>query len=783
MATLIIGDARGVALQQQQAKSNNIIFNYTYLLEDSAEYSWFNSFAITQLPLLSSDVSSVVIMLGFNDCAYSCIWNSFNIEQIALDYSETINKAMKQYSSLNFYVCSVGPTDADCAFAEYPGGVIPKKILNDKIKEFNNKIKQKCTATFIDCHGYLNLTGFNTRDGIRYMSDECEALLAYVFNNIKASAEDKFIPRMTKPIIDPNDIESEQYWVSTSYDGLNPFPLPTNGVGDTLPNCTAYAWGRFYEILGEKPKLSLRNAEQWFLNTSDGYKRGQTPALGAVICWQKGDIGDDPDVTGTDAGHVAIVEQINDDGSIVTSESGWQSSKYWWTTIRTNSNGNWGAGSNYKFQGFIYCPAITPTASATDLDKSTVTSKNEALSRTEMEANAKYIWNYLGSKGWSLNAVAGMLGNMQHESTINPGRQQINGSGFGLVQWTPKEKLTEWLSAKGYADGDMDGQLERIIWEKDNKQQYAKNKYKYTFEEFSTSLDSPYTLACAFAFDYERSAVTIWGATSKAKAATLTEAEKEANREALRQRRGGAAEEWYKFLAPLVTVADIEKKFILDGFKVDSLDSTKVKASFLIKNGNNCQYILSNDNESNPKIVTLNVDSDENVMQVVSFECDSLTPNTSYTLSIEAAGIVGKDTRTRSISFITPQSRPESAKEISLSCADTVKSVNSVFKLNVEMPKTLGYWKKNNYGYDKLLFVNNKCEKTNVIYNLTNTISESFKIQDEFGYQCKADDIVQIGIRIWTTDDNGEKVYDTLAAKTSEPICLLNNSIQAYLNI
>ena len=48
-----------------------------------------------------------------------------------------------------------------------------------------------------------------------------------------------------------------------------------------MPNCTAYAYGRAYEILGSEPKLSWNNAEQWYdYNKSNGYyKYGQTPKV------------------------------------------------------------------------------------------------------------------------------------------------------------------------------------------------------------------------------------------------------------------------------------------------------------------------------------------------------------------------------------------------------------------------------------------------------------------------------------------------------------------------
>ena len=119
--------------------------------------------------------------------------------------------------------------------------------------------------------------------------------------------------------------------------------------GYGLPNCTCYAWGRFYEISGERPKLSTSNAENWW-NHNDGYERGKTPRLGAVICWSKGKVG-----VGSDgAGHVGIVEKIYSDGSILVGQSGWGAKSRFWTTKVSKGY----ALSGYKFQGFIYNPAV-----------------------------------------------------------------------------------------------------------------------------------------------------------------------------------------------------------------------------------------------------------------------------------------------------------------------------------------------------------------------------------------------------------------------------------------
>lgn len=115
--------------------------------------------------------------------------------------------------------------------------------------------------------------------------------------------------------------------------------------GYGMPNCTAYAWGRLYELTNTYPKLSTSNAENWY-GKNDGYKRGNTPKLGAIACWSKGEVGNGND----GAGHVAVVEEILTDGSIVTSNSGYKSTNFYIKTIKPPYS-----LSGYKFQGFIYC--------------------------------------------------------------------------------------------------------------------------------------------------------------------------------------------------------------------------------------------------------------------------------------------------------------------------------------------------------------------------------------------------------------------------------------------
>lgn len=128
---------------------------------------------------------------------------------------------------------------------------------------------------------------------------------------------------------------------------------PTDKDCDVLSNCVGYAVGRFHEI-AEHPAFDLLdtvNAENLYENAKQhGLKTGSLPALGAMAVWRKGDTF----AAGDGAGHAGIVEQILKGGVIVTSESGYNAQKPFWTTVRKSPYGN---GEDYTLLGFIYQPA------------------------------------------------------------------------------------------------------------------------------------------------------------------------------------------------------------------------------------------------------------------------------------------------------------------------------------------------------------------------------------------------------------------------------------------
>lgn len=143
-------------------------------------------------------------------------------------------------------------------------------------------------------------------------------------------------------------------------------------------------------------------------------------------------------------------------------------------------------------------------------------SESEGLTQEQMQLNAQYIFKSLSSKGWSKNAIAGMLGNMQAESSINPGRWQSENigntsGGYGLVQWTPATNYLNWVEAQGLSDpSTMDNNLARIMYEiEHNLQWISTDEYSLSFEEFTKSTESAEYLASAFLKCYERAGVEV----------------------------------------------------------------------------------------------------------------------------------------------------------------------------------------------------------------------------------------------------------------------------------
>lgn len=172
---------------------------------------------------------------------------------------------------------------------------------------------------------------------------------------IKTSSTKKlFCPRYSK-----DGMKNNKYWYDKTWNaGFN------NGAsGDSaLPNCVTYASGRFSEENDENLRnimsnqTGFPNANSWYANTK--MSKGSTPKLGAIACF------------GGTLGHVAIVEAINNDGTITVSQSNYQAKKDYnssnYFQVKTYNNfevGKVASGVGLTFQGYIYPPNLRYAAS------------------------------------------------------------------------------------------------------------------------------------------------------------------------------------------------------------------------------------------------------------------------------------------------------------------------------------------------------------------------------------------------------------------------------------
>ena len=141
--------------------------------------------------------------------------------------------------------------------------------------------------------------------------------------------------------------------------------------------------------------------------------------------------------------------------------------------------------------------------------------------------NAEKIWNFLKSKIDNDYGVAGLMGNLYHESGLRPTNlQQIfekkfnmtddeytkavddgsytnfvrDGAGYGLAQWTwwsRKEALQKFCQKKGTSIGDLESQLE-YLW----KELQGYKKVLTTLQNATSVLEASNIVL----FDFERPA-------------------------------------------------------------------------------------------------------------------------------------------------------------------------------------------------------------------------------------------------------------------------------------
>ncbi|MEA5469069.1 S8 family serine peptidase [Spirulina sp. 06S082] len=141
-------------------------------------------------------------------------------------------------------------------------------------------------------------------------------------------------PSLTNPILSTQGAgyftARPQYYTSGNIFALSMYGSSlVSGRGYTEGNCTWYAHGRLLELGGNRTALQSMNgnANEWHTQISNGTQIVSSPQVGDIAQW-----------TSNGANHVAVVEKVNGDGTIVISESHWKS-EYSGSTYLGRHNG------------------------------------------------------------------------------------------------------------------------------------------------------------------------------------------------------------------------------------------------------------------------------------------------------------------------------------------------------------------------------------------------------------------------------------------------------------
>ena len=155
----------------------------------------------------------------------------------------------------------------------------------------------------------------------------------------------------------------------------------------------------------------------------------------------------------------------------------------------------------------------------------------EKLPAEQQISNAEYIHMYLLKRGWTTEAICGLLGNITVESYLNPASSQKDigetfgtGNGYGIVHWdAPEDKFLLWAErnkskVNEMAENDpkelMDLQLEYLIASSIGEDYSGKNvdlewylfggEMTQPYTDYISSTDNASDLAISFCQSYER---------------------------------------------------------------------------------------------------------------------------------------------------------------------------------------------------------------------------------------------------------------------------------------
>ena len=149
----------------------------------------------------------------------------------------------------------------------------------------------------------------------------------------------------------------------------------------------------------------------------------------------------------------------------------------------------------------------------------TITSAH-TVSGTDTEA---IVYNVFKEHGYNDAAIAGIMGNLEHESAFNTSALGDNNHSHGICQWNETRsadyrwsKLQDWCKQNGYDPNSARGQAEYAVYEMEKDFQSVSN----TLKSVPNTEEGARTAASTFSLGYERPAAKEKEADKRAKSST-----------------------------------------------------------------------------------------------------------------------------------------------------------------------------------------------------------------------------------------------------------------------
>ena len=228
--------------------------------------------------------------------------------------------------------------------------------------------------------------------------------------------------------------QTDKNFINTSYGGYS-HCIKRNSKGYTLPNCVAFVHGMWLKVITDAKGLTkakeiesrmCRNNAEVYWNYNDGFERGQTPKLGAIMVWEgKGSL----------AGHVMTVTEVKPNGDVIATGSDYSGSKYYTKTYFKAKGYEFNA-TKYHFYGFIYIPYEFVYKTGTPV------ARNASVPQIEVVASALNVRADASTHEWSCGICNTGIYNILDTAEDS----DYKWYKIGEDQWIANNKAESWCT-------------------------------------------------------------------------------------------------------------------------------------------------------------------------------------------------------------------------------------------------------------------------------------------------------------------------------------------------